>query len=373
LSTSSRLYHLAARSCTRQRPSLILPGQSRPYHVTENSLEFEHTMAQRDDFISKYEDVIKPLLQKSDPGLAPVTARLREILQYNTVGGKLNRGCAVVHTAQLLGYSNTFHATVLGWCVEILQGFLLVADDIMDNSEMRRGQQCWYKSVGMTAINDSFLLESCVFELLKTHLGSEKCYVKCLELFLDVTRKTEFGQALDLEVESLDYSEYSMERYDSIVIYKTAYYSFYLPVALAMHLTGRDSELELESARKILIKIGHYFQVQDDYLDCYGDPSVIGKVGTDIQERKCSWLFLNAVKLATEEDKEELFRSYGKEDEESVSIVKLLYLKYGLRRKYLEYSATTYASICSDIDNNKSGLPVEIFQDFLDKIHKRSK
>ena len=142
-----------------------------------------------------------------------------------------------------------------------VQGFLLVADDIMDNSEMRRGQQCWYKSVGMTAINDSFLLESCVFELLKTHLGSEKCYVKCLELFLDVTRKTEFGQALDLEVESLDYSEYSMERYDSIVIYKTAYYSFYLPVALAMHLTGRDSELELESARKILIKIGHYFQV----------------------------------------------------------------------------------------------------------------
>ena len=59
--------------------------------------------------------------QKSDPGLAPVTKRLEEILQYNTVGGKLNRGCAVVHTAELLGCSNLFHANVLGWCVEILQ------------------------------------------------------------------------------------------------------------------------------------------------------------------------------------------------------------------------------------------------------------
>ena len=59
--------------------------------------------------------------QKSDPGLAPITKRLREILEYNTVGGKLNRGCAVVHTAQLLGCNDTLNAHVLGWCVEILQ------------------------------------------------------------------------------------------------------------------------------------------------------------------------------------------------------------------------------------------------------------
>ena len=58
----------------------------------------------------------------------------------------------------------------------------------MDKSEMRRGKQCWYKKTGMTAINDSFLLESTVHELLKVHLGEEKCYVKCLQLLLDVSR-----------------------------------------------------------------------------------------------------------------------------------------------------------------------------------------
>merc|ERR1719204_3064208 len=134
-----------------------------------------------------------------------------------------------------------------------------------------------------------------------------------------------------------------------------------------MHLTGKDSDLELDCARKILIKIGHYFQVQDDYLDCYGDPDVIGKVGTDIQERKCSWLFLTALNLVTVEDKKILLDSYGKEDEMSVKTVKDIYSKYELRQKYLEYSAATYASICLDIENDKSGLPAQIFQDFLDK------
>lgn len=95
-------------------------------------------------------------------------------------------------------------------------------------------------------------------------------------------------------------------RHKFIVIYKTAFYSFYLPVALAMLMVGVKNESAYTEARNILIPLGEYFQIQDDYLDCYGDPAFIGKIGTDIQDNKCSWLVNQALAKANPEQRKVL-------------------------------------------------------------------
>ncbi len=52
-------------------------------------------------------------------------------------------------------------------------------------------------------------------------------------------------------------------------------------------------------------------QIQDDYLDCFGDPEVIGKIGTDIQDNKCSWLVVQALNRCTESERTQLIANYG--------------------------------------------------------------
>lgn len=71
-----------------------------------------------------------------------------------------------------------------------------------------------------------------------------------------------------------------------------------------MHMTGVNSSEDLKQARAVLLPLGEYFQIQDDYLDCYGDPEVIGKIGTDIQDNKCSWLINKAIQKANPPQRE---------------------------------------------------------------------
>lgn len=213
------------------------------------------------------------------------------MMDYNVPGGKLNRGLTVIAVHRTLTQANQNRdltdteiakASVLGWALEFLQAFFLVADDVMDASQTRRGQPCWYKNehVKMIAINDSFLLESYVFTMIKKHFSHEDYYLQLVELFIQVIQQTEFGQLLDLTSQDenvVDLTKFSLERYQKIVKYKTAFYTFYLPVAIGMITSGVKEKGAYDLARTICCQMGEYFQIQDDYLDCYGDPAVIGK------------------------------------------------------------------------------------------------
>lgn len=104
--------------------------------------------------------------------------------------------------------------------------------------------------------------------------------------------------------DKVDLSRYTLENYFDISTYKTAYYSFYLPVACGLVIAGIEDASVFKVAEEILIPMGQYFQVQDDYLDCYADPELLGKIGTDIQDNKCSWLICQALNRATPDQRE---------------------------------------------------------------------
>lgn len=273
-----------------------------------------------------------------------------------------------------------FKAATLGWMTELLQAFFLVSDDIMDGSITRRGKPCWYRQegVGMVAINDAFMLESAIYSLLRKHFRSHPSYIDLVELFHDITYKTEIGQLCDLLTapeDKVNLDAFSMDKYSFIVIYKTAWYSFYLPVALALHLLELATPKNLKTAEDILIPLGEYFQIQDDYLDNFGLPEHIGKIGTDIMDNKCSWLVNQALLIATPEQRRILEENYGHKDKAKEAKVKALYDELKLEQRYKDYEETRVREIRSMIDaiDESEGLKKSVFEAFLAKIYKRSK
>jgi farnesyl diphosphate synthase len=225
----------------------------------------------------------------------------------------------------------------------------------MDASHTRRGSPCWFRlpEVGMVAINDAFMLESSIWILLRTQFRSHPAYIDMVELFQEVSFKTEVGQLCDLLTapeDHVDLENFSMDKFSFIVVYKTAFYSFYLPVVLALHYLQLATEKNLEQCKKILIPLGEYFQAQDDYLDAYGAPEVIGKIGTDIQDNKCSWLVNQALSRATPEQRKVLEENYGRKDKEMEAKVKTLYAELNLKQVYEDFEEKTVGEIRKMID-----------------------
>ena len=148
-----------------------------------------------------------------------------------------------------------------------------------------------------------------------------------------------------------------------------------------MTLAGVSDKGAYDAARDILIEMGVYFQAQDDYLDCYATPEKLGKIGTDIADKKCGWLFTKAYhELANDTQKAFLDEHYGKCKVGSPEEIKIkeLYTELGLKEMYVKYEQDSYDKIMAMKDSragetlHKAGVPWTVFEVFLAKVYKRS-
>ena len=235
----------------------------------------------------------------------------------------------------------------------------------MDDSITRRGQLCWYRQpgVGMMAINDACLLKSAVFPLLENYFVKHPSYITFIDLFLKASLQTELGQFCDLLASQESLESFTMDKYLFIVDHKSSFYSLYLPVALALEYLQRATPNNLQQTRRLATALGEYFQVQDDYLDIYGDPNLTGKIGTDIQDNKCTWIINEAILRCSETQLLDLRAAYGRKDMRVVSKVKDIFEELKLKMVYKEFEKSKRETIEQMIDaiDESEGLKKEVF------------
>ncbi|XP_011643071.1 farnesyl pyrophosphate synthase-like [Pogonomyrmex barbatus] len=335
------------------------------------------------EMMALWPSIVHDITESISLNIPDVTLWMKKVLQYNVPNGKKVRSLALIYAYKSLASDdqltedNVRLVRILAWCIELLQAYLLIIDDIQDRSLFRRGQPCWYRhnDIGLIAINDGLMLEQAMFYIIRKHFNTKECYINILETFQDVIYKTLMGQCLDLLSSNFDKKPnvdfFTLDRYNSIVEYKTSYYTFILPVTAAIHLVGiKDPEM-FRQTKLILLDMGRLFQAQDDYLACYGDYEAFGKDNTDIQEGKCTWLVVTALDRATSEQRKILRECYGFSDPEKVRRVKQLFIDMNLPNIYLTYEEQTYNLLIGRIRQMSCELLRNLFLDLLEEIYHR--
>ncbi|MBQ6208633.1 MAG: polyprenyl synthetase family protein [Prevotella sp.] len=212
--------------------------------------------------------------------------------------------------------------------IETYHNYTLLHDDLMDNAPIRRGHQTVHaKWDANTAIlsGDSMLVTA-YQQMLETH------NFQALELFTETALEIGEGQQYDMDFETrMDVTE---EEYIEMIRLKT---SVLLACAMKIGaiLAGATDE-DANNLYRFGEQIGLAFQLQDDYLDVYGDTEVFGKaIGGDITSNKKTYMLINAINRANDKQREELGYWLSATDfdaKEKIDAVTRLYDEIGIDR-----------------------------------------
>lgn len=217
------------------------------------------------------------------------------------LGGKRLRPVLTLMTAEIFGtdYTKALDAAL---AVEIFHNFSLVHDDIMDDAPLRRGAQTvhekWNLNTGILS-GDAMLIQA--YQLFENY--ENDTFRGLAQVFSKTALEVCEGQQYDVDFEVRN--DVTEVEYLKMIEYKTA-----VLVGAAMKmgaLVANAPDQDVEKIYDFGRLLGIAFQLQDDYLDAFGDPETFGKqVGGDIIENKKTYLYLKAIKNAKEADRNKL-------------------------------------------------------------------
>lgn len=240
-----------------------------------------------------------------------------------SLGGKRLRPVLTLMTCDIFNsdYKQAMNAAL---AVEVFHNFSLIHDDIMDEAPLRRGQETvhkkWDLNTGILSGDAMLILAYQLFENYTPNI-----FQSLAKLFSKTALEVCEGQQYDMDFETRD--DVTIPEYLQMIEYKTA-----VLVGAAMKMGAIVAEASDEDQNAIYEfgkNLGIAFQLQDDYLDAFGNPETFGKqIGGDIIENKKTYLYLKALELSDDTQKEELRHLYSlnpKDNTDKIEIVKSIF------------------------------------------------
>jgi geranylgeranyl diphosphate synthase type II len=272
--------------------------------------------------IQQYQDFVLDFLNAQPQVREP--KNLYEPIQYILgLGGKKIRPVLTLMSAEIFDadYSKALPAAL---AVEVFHNFSLVHDDIMDDAPLRRGNvtvhEKWNINTGILSGDAMLILAYQYFEQYEPAIFRELA-----KLFSKTALEVCEGQQWDVDFETR--SDVTIPEYLKMIEYKTA-----VLVAAAMKMGAIVAETSVENGEFIYdfgLNLGLAFQLQDDYLDAFGNPATFGKqIGGDIIENKKTYLYLKAIEFASAEEKAKLLQLFSvslDENESKIEEVKSIF------------------------------------------------
>ncbi len=286
------------------------------------------------------------------------------------LGGKRLRPVLTLMTAEF------FDATIdeamnAALAVELFHNFSLIHDDIMDDAPLRRGKvtvhEKWDLNTGILSGDAMLILAYQLFE------GYEPAmFLQLAKLFSKTALEVCEGQQYDVDFETRD--DVTIPEYIKMIDFKTA---VLIGAAMKMGaIVANASEDCKENIYEFGRNLGIAFQLQDDYLDAFGDPETFGKqVGGDIIVNKKTFLYLTALEGCSVSEKERLTSLFSQSPEdptEKIKVVKELFLSTGAAQASIKEMEKYTAKANSLLDKiNISEDKKEAFRGFGDWLMKR--
>lgn len=240
------------------------------------------------------------------------------------LGGKRLRPLLTLFAAEVFGAKPTdaIHAAV---AIELFHNFSLIHDDIMDEAPLRRGNKTvhekWNLNTGILSGDAMLILAYQYFENYEPAIFKDLA-----KLFSKTALEVCEGQQLDINFETR--TNVSIPEYIKMIEYKTA---VLVGAALEMGaIVAKTTENNKIAIYNFGRDLGIAFQLQDDYLDAFGETATFGKqIGGDILENKKTYLYLRSLENASETDKAELINWFASKEggQEKIEAVKSLFQK----------------------------------------------